>query len=41
MQILSYQKKGPHLNTTERIYIHKESANDNQLNNKQKSLMLS
>ena len=38
MQILSYQKKGPHFNTTEWVYIHKENANDNQLNNKQKSL---
>jgi hypothetical protein len=34
MQILSYQEKGPHLNSTERIYIHKENANDNQLNQK-------
>jgi hypothetical protein len=35
LQILCYQKKGPHLNTIERFYIHKEAANDNQLNDKQ------
>jgi hypothetical protein len=36
MQILYYQKKGPHLNTIERFYIHKEAANDNQFNDAQK-----
>ena len=32
MQILYYQKKGPHLNNIERFYIRKEAASDNQLN---------
>jgi len=32
MQILQYRKKGPHLNTTERFYIHIEAASDNHLN---------
>ena len=36
MQILYYQKKGPHLNTIEPFYIHKEAAIDNQLNHAQK-----
>jgi hypothetical protein len=36
MQILYYQKKCPHLNTTERFYIHKEAAIDNRLNDAQK-----
>jgi len=35
MHILHHQKKGPHLNTIERVYIHKESALDNQLNDNQ------
>ena len=35
MQILYYQKKGPHLNTIERFYNHKEAAIENQLNDKQ------
>jgi len=35
MQILSYQKKGPHLNAIEKFFIHKENTNDNQLNDKQ------
>jgi hypothetical protein len=32
MQILQYQKKGPHLNTIECFYIHIEAASDNHLN---------
>ena len=35
MKILKYQKKGPHLNTKEQFYNHKENANDKQLYNKQ------
>jgi len=35
MQILYYQKKGPHLNNIECFYIHKEAATDSQLNDKQ------
>ena len=35
MQILYYQKKGPHLNSVERFYIHKEAAAYKQLNGKQ------
>jgi hypothetical protein len=35
MQILYYQKKGPHLNTIECFYTHKETTPDNQLNDKQ------
>ena len=34
-QIFYYQKKGPHLNTMERFYVHKQAAADNQLNDKQ------
>jgi hypothetical protein len=33
MEILQYQKKGAHLNTTECYYIYAEYATDNQLNN--------
>jgi hypothetical protein len=33
MQILQFQKKGLHLNTTERFHIHKEAASNNHLNN--------
>jgi hypothetical protein len=32
MQILKHQRKGPHLNTLERFYIHKEANRDNHLN---------
>jgi hypothetical protein len=32
MQILKHQRKGPHLNTMERFYIHKEATRDNHLN---------
>jgi len=35
MQILNYQKKGPHLNTIERFYIYKEASSESQLSNKQ------
>jgi hypothetical protein len=35
MQILNYQKKGPHLNTIEWHFIHKENTNDNELKDKQ------
>jgi hypothetical protein len=31
-QILHHQKKGPHLNTLERFYTHKEAASGNHLN---------
>jgi len=31
MQILQHQKKGPHLNTIERFYIHTEVTSNNQL----------
>ena len=37
MQILYYQKNGPHLNNTERFYMHKEAVTDDQLNDKQQS----
>jgi hypothetical protein len=33
MQILHHQKQGPHLNTLERFYIHKEAASGNHLSN--------
>jgi hypothetical protein len=32
MQILYVHRKGPHLNTAERFYIHKEAAQNNHLN---------
>jgi hypothetical protein len=32
MQILKHQRKGPHLNTLERFYIHNEATHDNDLN---------
>jgi hypothetical protein len=32
MQILQFQKKGPHLNTIEWFHIHKEAAANNHLN---------
>jgi hypothetical protein len=32
MQILHVRRKGPHLNTTEKFFIHKEAANNNHLN---------
>jgi len=35
LQILNYQKKGPHFNNIKRFVIHKEAASDNQLNDKQ------
>jgi len=35
MQILHHQKKGPHLNTTEWFYTHKEAASGNHLNDNQ------
>jgi len=35
MQILSYQKKGPHLNTIECYFIHKGNTSDNELKYKQ------
>jgi len=35
IQIMYYQKKGPHLQTIEGFYIHREAENDNQLNDKQ------
>ena len=35
MQILNYQKKGPHLNTLECSHIHKEATSENQVNDKQ------
>jgi len=34
MQLLCYQKKGAHLNTTERFHIHVEFTANNQLNDK-------
>ena len=34
MQILNYQKKGPHLNTIERFYIHTQASSENQFNDK-------
>jgi len=33
MKILQYQKKGAHLNTVERFYIHTEYTANNHLNN--------
>jgi len=36
MQILHYQKKGLHLNTTERFYIHTEVTSNNHLNDNHK-----
>ena len=30
-----YQNKGPHLNTVEWFYIHKEASSDSQLHDKQ------
>jgi len=33
MQVLHFQKKGPHLNTMGRYYVHKEATND-RLNDK-------
>jgi hypothetical protein len=33
MQILQHQNMGPHLNTLERFYIHKETAFNNHLDN--------
>jgi len=35
MQILQYHKKSPHLNTTERYYIHAEFTANNHLNDSQ------
>jgi hypothetical protein len=35
MQVLHHQKKGTHLNTIERFYIHKEHAAGNHLNDEQ------
>jgi hypothetical protein len=35
MEILHYQKKGAHLNTTERFYIYAEYTTDNHLNDNQ------
>jgi hypothetical protein len=32
MQVLPYQRKGPHLNTLEKYYIHVEAAKNNHLN---------
>ena len=32
MQMLQYHKKGSHLNTNERFYIHAEYAGNNHLN---------
>jgi hypothetical protein len=32
MQILRHHKKGPHLNTLERFYIHAEHTSNNHLN---------
>jgi len=34
LQILNYQKKGPHLNTIEQFYINTEASSDNQFNDK-------
>ena len=34
MQILHFQHKRTHMNTLERYYIHKETAHNNQLNDK-------
>jgi hypothetical protein len=33
MQILRHHRKGPHLNTLERFYIHAEYTANNHLNN--------
>jgi hypothetical protein len=35
MQILNYQRKGPHLNIVEWFYNHKEASSYNQLNEEQ------
>jgi len=35
MEILQYQKKGAHLNTVERFYIHAEYTANNHLNDSQ------
>jgi len=32
MQVLQYQSKGTHLNTTERYFIYKEFSKNNHLN---------
>jgi hypothetical protein len=32
MQILRHHKKGPHLNTLERFYIHTEYTSNNHIN---------
>ena len=32
MEVLHFHKKGIHLNTIERFYIHKEVTNNNHLN---------
>ena len=32
MEVLQFHKKGIHLNTIEKFYIHKESTNNNYLN---------
>jgi hypothetical protein len=34
MQILHFQHKSTHMNTLERYHIHRETANNNQLNDK-------
>jgi hypothetical protein len=34
MQVLYFQKKGAHLNNTERFYVHKGASFDDQLNDK-------
>jgi len=34
MQILNYQKEGPHVNNVEGFYSHKEVAFESQLNDK-------
>jgi len=35
MQIQHHQKKGPHLNTIERFYIHTEATSNNHLSDNQ------
>jgi hypothetical protein len=32
MQVLQYQRKGPHLNTLQKYYIHAETTKNNYLN---------
>jgi hypothetical protein len=32
MEVLQFHKKGVHLNTIEKFYIHKETVNNNHLN---------